>query len=188
MQVVAAPGTKVNIECSTDKWQQFGVYMYKQNWTSEPQELFYYKYDGSLSYKKSDKYKVSVDGKFPALKVTLLNLTAMDIAFYWCEFNKEDKITPGKITWVLKVSLDEKPSTMNIIVIAAVSGLVNVIFICVILKLNVGECMAKRKRRQFSTPSDSVYEEMKRTYSDTQATGRTLINQEYQSIKGLRKP
>ncbi len=44
--------------------------------------------------------KVKVNGTFSNFNVTVLNVSATDNGFYWCEFNLEDKNTVGTVMWL----------------------------------------------------------------------------------------
>ncbi len=100
--IIGAVGNKIIIQCAADKTPQDGVYLYKQVGASKHnQEVFYYYKDGYFSPKSKwcrDKFKVN--GTFTNFNVTVLNVSATDNGFYWCEFNLEDKNTVGTVTWL----------------------------------------------------------------------------------------
>uniref|UniRef100_A0A673HED3 Immunoglobulin V-set domain-containing protein n=1 Tax=Sinocyclocheilus rhinocerous TaxID=307959 RepID=A0A673HED3_9TELE len=199
--LIRAVGNEVIIQCATDKSPQDGVYMYKKEGASEnKQEVFYY-YKEKTFPPKSRAYnsKVRVDGAFPNLNATFLNVNTTDIGLYWCEFNLEDKLTVGTFTWLwiekkqeeAKEKEDKKECPedipphvkMFLIVCAAMSLLFIIGFIFVFLK--VKGCWGNKKYRPSNLPSDSVYEEMKRNNLDAQPSVRTFINPDYQSTKLL---
>ncbi|KAK2889106.1 hypothetical protein Q8A67_014481 [Cirrhinus molitorella] len=209
--LIGANGNEMIIQCTTDKTPQDGVYMYKQEEASKnEQKVFYYYKDGTFKPKSEwCRDKVKVNGTFPNLNVTILNVNATDIGHYWCEFNWEDKITLGTVTWLRIESVDKKTnntgevertgkaegqdyqkvcpedSHLMILVMCAVMSLLCIIgFIFVILK--VKGCWGNKKYSPSNPPSDSVYEEMKRSNLDVHPSVRTIINPDYQTIKLLR--
>ncbi|KAL1272958.1 hypothetical protein QQF64_028820 [Cirrhinus molitorella] len=209
--LIGADGNETIIQCATDKTRQDGVYMYRQTkGASKAMQIFYYYMDGTLTLKSQmNKDKVSVDGAFPNLKVTFLNINATDTGVYWCEFNLEEKNTIGTVTWLWIESVDKKTnktgevertgkaegqdyqkvcpedSHLMILVMCAVMSLLCIIgFIFVILK--VKGCWGNKKYSPSNPPSDSVYEEMKRSNLDVHPSVRTIINPDYQTIKLLR--
>ncbi len=100
--LIGAVGNEIIIQCATDKTPQDGVYMYKQGGASKnKQEVSFYYKDNTFTPKSAMyKAKVHVDGKIPNLNVTFSNVNATDTGLYWCEFNLEDKITVGTVTWL----------------------------------------------------------------------------------------
>uniref|UniRef100_A0A672LEY1 Immunoglobulin V-set domain-containing protein n=1 Tax=Sinocyclocheilus grahami TaxID=75366 RepID=A0A672LEY1_SINGR len=100
--LIGAVGNKIIIQCAADKTPQDGVYLYKQVGASKnEQKVFYYYKDGTFRpISEWCRDKVKVNGTFPNFNVTVLNVNATDTGFYWCEFNLEDKISVGKVTWL----------------------------------------------------------------------------------------
>ncbi|KAL1272952.1 hypothetical protein QQF64_028814 [Cirrhinus molitorella] len=142
--VTGAVGDEVIIQCATDKTPQDGVYMYKQTkGASKPEQIFYYYMDNTLTLKS--KIKVSVDGTFPNLKVTFLNVNATDSGIYWCEFNLEEKNTVGTITSLLieKQGEGDKNDAKIIPSLCAVIAL-QCIIILIFVSLKVKECPKNR--------------------------------------------
>ncbi|KAF4112132.1 uncharacterized protein LOC131542665 [Onychostoma macrolepis] len=199
--LIGAVGNEVIIQCATDKTPQDGVYMYKQEGANKnKQKVFYYYKDDSFTPKSTMyKAKVHVDGKIPNLNAIFSNVNVTDIGLYWCEFNLEDKITVGTVTWLWieekkenkrKETEDNKkcpedPRVTIIVIVCAVMLLLCIIgFVFVILK--VKGCRGNKKYSPSNQPSDSVYEEMKRSNSDGLPSVRTFINPDYQSTKPLR--
>uniref|UniRef100_A0A9J7Y7Y9 Si:ch211-188c18.1 n=1 Tax=Cyprinus carpio carpio TaxID=630221 RepID=A0A9J7Y7Y9_CYPCA len=206
-----AVGNEIIIQCATDKTPQDGVYMYKEEEANKnKQKLFYYYKDDTFS-PKSTMYKtrVHVDGKIPNLNVTFSNLNTTDTGLYWCEFNFEDKITVSTITWLWieksegkkednteekkkdtnEIEDDKKcpedPHVKIVLIVCAVMSLLCITgFVFVVLK--VQGCWGHKKYRPSNQPSDSVYEEMKRSNVDCPSSVRTFINPDYQSTKLLR--
>ncbi|XP_050967501.1 uncharacterized protein LOC127166349 isoform X2 [Labeo rohita] len=199
-------GNEVIIQCTTDKTPQDGVYMYKQEANNNKFLVFYYYKDGTLTPKSEiSKNKVKVNGKFPNLNATFLNVNGRDIGLYWCEFNQEDKVTVGKLTWLwidkktnktgegqekgetemVRTMCPEDSHVKTFLIVSAVISLLCIIgFIFVILKVR-GHGRNK-KYSPSNPPSDSVYEEMKRSSSDAHPSVRTFINPDYQATKLLR--
>uniref|UniRef100_A0A673G9P7 Uncharacterized LOC107744762 n=1 Tax=Sinocyclocheilus rhinocerous TaxID=307959 RepID=A0A673G9P7_9TELE len=193
--LIGAVGNKIIIQCAADKTPQDGVYLYKLVGASKnEQKVFYYYKDGTFRpISEWCRDKVKVNGTFPNFNVTILNVNATDIGFYWCEFNLEDNISVGKVTWLWigksEGKDDEKVCSEDIhhhvkifLIVCAVMLLLCIAgFIFVILK----GCWVNKKYRPSNPPSDSVYEEMKRSNLDAQPSVRTLINPDYQSTKLL---
>ncbi|NP_001091729.1 uncharacterized protein LOC100002239 precursor [Danio rerio] len=201
-QITRARGKHISIECTTHKSSQNGVYMYKQERAREPQEIFYFYQETpqsiTLTYKQMNN-KVIVSGVLPNLNVTILNVTVTDTGFYWCEFNLDEKITLGNITWLLieenqggnavnkskeigkECTEDAIPHVKIILILCTAMSLVCFLFFfCVIVKMK-GCWRKKMTFTQSNPPSDSVYEEMKRSNLDPQSNVRTFINPDYQS-------
>ncbi|XP_059353753.1 uncharacterized protein LOC132090974 isoform X2 [Carassius carassius] len=108
--LIGAVGNEIIIQCAADKTPQDGVYLYKQAGASKnKEEVFYYYKDGTLRPKSEwCRDNVKVTGTFPNLNVTILNLKATDTGFYWCEFNLEDTISVGTVTWLwIEESVDK---------------------------------------------------------------------------------
>uniref|UniRef100_A0A671P683 Immunoglobulin V-set domain-containing protein n=1 Tax=Sinocyclocheilus anshuiensis TaxID=1608454 RepID=A0A671P683_9TELE len=158
------------------------------------QEVFYYYKDNTFTPKSTMyKSKVHVDGKIPNINATFSNVNTTDIGLYWCEFNLEDKITVSPVTWLWieeeekeKEKEDKKcpedPRVKIVLIVCAVMLLLCIPgFIFVILKLK--GCWGNKKYRPSNQPSDSVYEEMKRSNLDCPPSVRTFINPDYQSTK-----
>ncbi|XP_048029387.1 uncharacterized protein LOC125257022 isoform X2 [Megalobrama amblycephala] len=200
VQVIKGPGHDIIIECSADKTPQDGVYMYKQGEASKQQEIFYFYKPKHLTYKTMNESKVSVIGELPNLTVTLLNVNAEDSGLYWCEFNLEEKTTLGMYTWLWIEKEKEKEcpkecpnecsqehlvSTprMMIILCAVVAGFLWILGIIYMIRKG---CSGKKKQKPSNVPSDSVYEEMKRSNLDARPNVRTFVNPDYQSSKQLR--
>uniref|UniRef100_A0A8C1M7E3 Immunoglobulin V-set domain-containing protein n=1 Tax=Cyprinus carpio TaxID=7962 RepID=A0A8C1M7E3_CYPCA len=213
--LIGAVGNNIIIQCAADKTPQDGVYLYKQEGASKnKQEVFYYYKDGTFSPKsKWCRDKVKVNGTFPNFNVIVLNVKATDIGLYWCEFNLQDKKSVGTVTWLwIEESVDIKTNKTGeierkgeaggkddekvcsgdihhhvkiFLIVCAVMLLLLCItgFIFVILK--VKGCCRIKKYRPSNPPSDSVYEEMRRSTLDGQPSVRTLINPDYQSTKLL---
>ncbi|XP_016426964.1 uncharacterized protein LOC107754866 [Sinocyclocheilus rhinocerous] len=208
--LTGAVGNKIIIQCAIDKTPQDGVYMYKQEVASKnKQEVFYYYKDNTFTPKSTMyKSKVHVDGKIPNINATFSNVNTTDIGLYWCEFNLEDKITVSPVTWLWivekkdndtgerkreeetkekedKKKCPEVPHVKIVLIVCAVMLLLCITgFIFVILK--VKGCWGNKKYRPSNQPSDSVYEEMKRSNLDCPPSVRTFINPDYQSTKLLR--
>ncbi|XP_039547334.1 uncharacterized protein si:rp71-81e14.2 isoform X2 [Pimephales promelas] len=200
--VIKSSGHNVTIECATDKLPQDGVYMYKQEGASKAQELFYFYKGINLTYKKANEFKVSVIGPFPNLIVTLLNVTVEDTGLYWCKFNLEDKPTVGKFTWLWIEKEKEKEKEkgkekgkekdcpededhLKIFILCAVMLLCITGGICCLILKKKG-CWRNKKYKPSNPPSESVYEEMKRSNLNAQPCSRTFINPDYQSSKQLK--
>ncbi|XP_059353752.1 uncharacterized protein LOC132090974 isoform X1 [Carassius carassius] len=214
--LIGAVGNEIIIQCAADKTPQDGVYLYKQAGASKnKEEVFYYYKDGTLRPKSEwCRDNVKVTGTFPNLNVTILNLKATDTGFYWCEFNLEDTISVGTVTWLwIEESVDKKTNITGkivtnveadgeddkkvcsgdlhhhekifLIVCAVMLPLLCITgFIFVILKVKGRR--RNKKYRPSNPPSDSVYEEMKRSNLDGQPSVQTFINPDYQSTKFLR--
>ncbi|XP_016107364.1 uncharacterized protein [Sinocyclocheilus grahami] len=196
--LTGAVGNKIIIQCAIDKTPQDGVYMYKQEAASQnKQEVFYYYKDNTFTLKSTMyKSKVHVDGKIPKIYATLSNVNTTDIGLYWCEFNLEDKITVSPVTWLWivgkkdtdkedKKKCPEDPHVKIVLIVCGVMLLLCITcFIFVILKLK--GCWGNKKYRPSNQPSDSVYEEMKRSNLACPPSVRTFINPDYQSTKLLR--
>lgn len=199
--LIGTVGNEIIIQCTIDEARQDGVYMYKQEAKSKnKQEVFYYYKDGTFTPKSTMyKAKVRIDGKIPNINAIFSNVNVTDIGLYWCEFNLEDKITVSTATWLwieekkenkTKEQEDDKkcpedPHVTIVLIVCAVMSLLCIIgFVFVILK--VKGCWGNKKYRPSNQPSDSVYEEMKRSNSDGLPSARTYINPEYQSTKLLR--
>ncbi|XP_051754083.1 uncharacterized protein LOC127514870 [Ctenopharyngodon idella] len=196
VQVLKASGHDIIIECATDKIPQDGVYMYKQEAAAkERQEIFYCYKPDIVTHKTMSKSKVSVRGALPNLNVTLLHVTAEDNGLYWCEFNMEEKTTLGKFTWLWidekekecpEECLKECPQNALSLVMILILCAVGLLSIACIIYMIQKCCSGKRNYKPSNVPSDSVYEEMKRSNLDTQPNVRTFINPDYQSSKQLR--
>uniref|UniRef100_A0A8C1NAW0 Si:rp71-81e14.2 n=1 Tax=Cyprinus carpio TaxID=7962 RepID=A0A8C1NAW0_CYPCA len=209
--LIGAAGNEIIIQCATDKTPQDGVYMYKlEGANKNKQELFYYYKDNTFTTKSTEyKAKVRVDGKIPNLNVTISNVNTTDIGLYWCEFNLEEKITVSRLTWLWieksegkkednteekkkdtnEIEDDKKcpedPHVKIVLIVCAVMSLLCITgFVFVVLK--VQGCWGHKKYRPSNQPSDSVYEEMKRSNVDCPSSVRTFINPDYQSTKLLR--
>ncbi|XP_067314281.1 uncharacterized protein [Pseudorasbora parva] len=207
VKVIRDSGGDIVIECATDETLQDGVYMYKQQGAKEPQILFYFYKPKTFTFKRMNESKAIISGEFPKFKITLLNATAEDIGLYWCEFNLEEKTTVGSFTWLwigkcvlhfIFMSLKEEKEKereeeekhcpedtrvkISFILCAAMSLLCFIGFFCMFLKMK--DCRRNRKYIPSIPPSDSVYEEMKR--SNLEPSVRTFINPDYQSAKLLR--
>uniref|UniRef100_A0A8C1M8R4 Immunoglobulin V-set domain-containing protein n=1 Tax=Cyprinus carpio TaxID=7962 RepID=A0A8C1M8R4_CYPCA len=200
--LIGAVGNNIIIQCAADKTPQDGVYLYKQEGASKnKQEVFYYYKDGTFSPKsKWCRDKVKVNGTFPNFNVIVLNVKATDIGLYWCEFNLQDKKSVGTVTWLwIEESVDIKTNKTGeierkgeaggkddekvcsgdihhhvkiFLIVCAVMLLLLCItgFIFVILK--VKGCCRIKKYRPSNPPSDSVYEEMRRSTLDGQPSFR----------------
>ncbi|XP_059426199.1 uncharacterized protein LOC132160559 [Carassius carassius] len=210
--LIGAVGNEIIVQCATDKTPQDGVYMYKQDLGSKNKKnIFYFYKDKTLTFKKKMyEGKVHVDGNIPNLNATFSNVNPIDIGLYWCEFNFEDKLTVSTHTWLwIEKSVEKKdsdieertteietpervfnkcpedPNVKLILTVCAFMSLLSIIgFISVILK--VKGCWGNKQYSPSNQPSDSVYEEMKRSNSDCPSTVRTFINPDYQSAKLLR--
>ncbi|XP_067314475.1 uncharacterized protein [Pseudorasbora parva] len=187
VKVIRDSGGDIAIECATDETLQDGVYMYKQEGAKEPQILFYFLKPQTLTFKRMNESKAIISGEFPKFNITLLNATAEDIGLYWCEFNLEEKTTVGSFTW-LWIEKEEKKHCpedtrvkISFILCAAMSLLCFIGFFCMFLKIK--DCRGNKKYIPSIPPSDSVYEEMKR--SNLEPSVRTFINPDYQSAKLL---
>ncbi|XP_077055155.1 uncharacterized protein LOC143706763 [Siphateles boraxobius] len=187
VQVIKSSGHDVTIECATDKTPQDGVYMYKQDEASKQQELFYFYKENHLDFKTVNKSKVSVSGALPNLSVTLLHVTAEDIGVYWCEFNLEEKNTVGKLTWlwIEKDCTEDVFPLWKIVLLLCVVMLLCINGICC-MSMKMKGCWGNKKYTPSNPPSESVYEEMKRSNLNGQPSVRTFINPDYQSSKQLR--
>ncbi|XP_052415800.1 uncharacterized protein LOC127960222 [Carassius gibelio] len=190
--LIGSVGNEIIIQCSADKTPQDGVYLYKQEGASQNKHKVFYYYKDVPLKQKSEWYKdnVKVTGTFPNFIVTILNLKATDTGFYWCQFNFEDTISFGTVTWLqIEESVDKKTNETGevirnesgdekddekvcsgdlphhgkifLIVCAVMMLLCITAFILVILK--VKGCWRNKKYRPSNPPSDSVYEEMKRS-------------------------
>lgn len=190
-ELTGALGKDTTIEC-TNKPDQHGVYMYRQERASKLKEIVYLYKDNTLTYKEIKESKIRVSTAFPNLNVTILNATLDDAGLYWCEYNKEERITLSNITllWIDTVPdpsplcpRPECPDTYSYVIIifilcAAVGLLCFFGFYSVIRK----RCMGKKQftpSNQFSVP---VYEEMNRS---NLSNARSLINPDYHPINKL---
>ncbi|XP_052415798.1 uncharacterized protein LOC127960220 [Carassius gibelio] len=208
--LIGSVGNEIIIQCAA-KTPQDGVYLYKQEGASQnKQEVFYYYKDGTFSPKSQwCRDNVKETGTFPNLIVTIFNLNATDTGFYWCEFNFEDTISAGTVTWLwIEESVDKNTNETGeieadgkddeqvcsgdlhhhwkiflIVCVVMMPLLCITAFILVILK--VKGCWRNKKYRPPNLPSDSVYEEMKRSNLDGQPTVQTFINPDYQSTNFL---
>ncbi|XP_073708421.1 uncharacterized protein [Garra rufa] len=211
--LIRADGNEVIVQCATDKTSQDGVYMYKQGASEKMQTVFYYYKDNTFTPKSPMcKDKVKVNGTFPTLNVSFLNVNVTDIGLYWCEFNLEDKITIGTVTllWIIeektnKTGEEECKSFKNNTAEGKNEGKVctyndsykTILVLCVVMLLlcisafifliwKVRGSWRNKKYKPSNKTSDSVYEEMKRSNLDAPPSVCTFINPDYQSARLLR--
>ncbi|XP_051563347.1 uncharacterized protein LOC127446456 isoform X2 [Myxocyprinus asiaticus] len=183
-----AAGKEITIPCATDKSPQDGVHMFKIDKT-EKQKIFYYYKDGTFSPETPYKCKVYVSEDLTNLNATFLNLTDSDIGLYWCEFNWEDKINHSSSTWLWVTeppdSEKECPKNPPYYMMTLLVGCIVIFLLCLItffyVILKVKGCFEYKKYTPAIQPTDSVYEDMKRSNLDSQATAKSSINPEYQS-------
>ncbi|KTF83988.1 hypothetical protein cypCar_00042038 [Cyprinus carpio] len=107
--------------------------------------------------------KTPQDGVY-MYKLEGANKNKQELFYYY----KDNTFTTKSTEYKAKVRVDGKIPNLNVTI------------------SNVQGCWGHKKYRPSNQPSDSVYEEMKRSNVDCPSSVRTFINPDYQSTKLLR--